>query len=309
MPNDSLNIPESPTIRPPSEWRSLLVRVTRGCKWNRCRFCGIYPHMGVANFSVRTIAEIKKDIDLYLEKRPEVTTAFLGDADPLQIGFEPFLEVLRYLRSRINLERITCYGRTSTLHRLSPEAIKALAAAGLDRVHIGLESGDDETLRYHRKGQSAKMIRETAARLKEAGIEISFYVLLGLGGRNRWQEHITNTARLVNETNPEFVRLRRIWIYKDDAPHTGPPCPLWKEIDNGAFLPQTPEGTVLELKLFLERLDNITSFITCDHANNYIRVAGQMMADRAAMLAGINNFLARPEDERKAHYQAVGSQI
>ena len=31
-------------IRPPSEAQSLLIRVTRGCHWNKCKFCGLYKN-------------------------------------------------------------------------------------------------------------------------------------------------------------------------------------------------------------------------------------------------------------------------
>ncbi|KAB2836635.1 MAG: radical SAM protein, partial [Candidatus Brocadia sp.] len=237
-------MPEIPIIRPPSEWRSLLVRVTRGCKWNRCRFCGIYPHLGEPGFSVRSVAEIKRDIDLLKLHHPDAETAFLGDADPLQAGVDAFVEIAEYLRKVFPIKRLTCYARVSTLWKLRKDAIQILARAGLNRVHIGLESGDTETLRYHRKGQTPEMVKETALWLKEAGIETSFYVLLGLGGRDHWQRHIYETARLINETAPEFVRIRRLWPYESNTSFSGPESPLLHEIRTGNFIPQTPEGTV-----------------------------------------------------------------
>ncbi len=302
--------PESPLIRPPSEWRSLLVRVTRGCKWNRCRFCGIYPALGEAGFSVRSVAEVKGDIDQLAAMRPRAKTAFFGDADPLAAGLDRIAELARYLRRRVTtIERLTCYARASTLARLPRGGIRHLAAAGLDRVHLGLESGDPETLRFHRKGQSPAMIREVAARLRRAQIEVSMYVLLGLGGRDRWRRHIEATAGLLNETIPDFIRLRRLWLYGAEVGGGGTECPLRQQVRSGEFLPQTPEGTVLEVKLLLENLDGINSFLACDHANNYVNVSGRLQSDRAEMLATVNDFLARPEEERRAHYQAVGSGI
>ncbi len=301
--------PEVPLIRPPSEWRSLLVRVTRGCKWNRCRFCGIYPHLGEPEFSIRTVEEVKHDIDLLCSLRQRFETAFFGDADPLQAGVDAFVEIAEYLRKVIPVKRLTCYSRASTLRKIGPDDLKILAAAGLDRVHIGLESGDAEILRYHRKGQSPTMVREVAAWLKEAGIEISFYVLLGLGGRDQWQRHILETAKVINDTEPEFVRIRRLWLYGCDTPFSGPESPLLKEIRAGAFIPQTPEGSVLELKLLLENLDNISTCIVCDHHNNYVHVSGCINEDKEDMLAEIDSFLALPASKREAHYQVVGSRI
>jgi len=309
MENKS-DVPETLIIRPPSEYRSLLVRLTRGCKWNRCRFCGLYPHLGEPNFSRRTVAEVKHDIDLLGQRNSKAENVFFGDADPLQIGIAEFIEIARYLRQVFPVKRLTSYARASILWKLKKDAIRNLAEAGLNRVHIGLESGDAKTLNFHRKGQSPKMVREATAWLKEAGIEVSFYVLLGLGGREHWQRHILETARLINETEPDFVRLRRLWLYQSDTVFSGPECPLFAEIRAGAFTPQTPEGSVLELKLLLEKLDsNLGTYLVCDHQNNYVHVSGKIKDDKKEMLAVIDDFLALPEKERAAHYYAVGSRI
>jgi len=303
-------LPETLIIRPPSEYRSLLVRLTRGCKWNRCRFCGLYPHLGEPNFSKRTVPEVKHDIDLLKQRHPFAENVFFGDADPLQIGADAFIEIAQYLRQVLPVKRLTSYARVSTLWKLKRDAIGSLARAGLDRVHIGLESGDARTLNFHRKGQSPKMVHETTSWLKEAGIEVSFYVLLGLGGKDHWQRHILETAKLINKTAPHYVRLRRLWLYQSDTVFSGPECPLFKEIRAGAFKPQTPEGSVLELKLLLEKLDNrLATFVVCDHQNNYIHVSGRVKDDKDDMLAIIDEFLTLPEKDREAHYQAVGSRI
>ena len=303
-------LPETLIIRPPSEYRSLLVRLTRGCKWNRCRFCGLYPHLGEPNFSKRTVSEVKHDIDLLKERSPSAENIFFGDADPLQIGADAFIEIAQYLRQVLPVKRLTSYARASTLWKLKEETILDLARAGLDRVHIGLESGDARTLNFHRKGQSPKMVKEVTAWLKKTGIEVSFYVLLGLGGSDHWSSHILETAKLINETEPQFVRLRRLWLYQSDTEFSGPECPLFEEIRAGTFKPQTPEGTVLELRLLLEKLDNhLATFLVCDHNNNYVHVSGRIKDDKDDMLAIIDEFLALPEKDRKAHYQAIGSHI
>jgi radical SAM superfamily enzyme YgiQ (UPF0313 family) len=302
--------PESPIIRPPSEYRSLLVRLTRGCKWNRCRFCGLYPHLGEPTFSKRTVAAVKYDIDLLKQLNVKSETVFFGDADPLQIGLGEFIEISRYLRSILQVRRLTAYARISTLWKLKKDAIKDLARAGLNRVHLGLESGDAKTLAFHRKGQSPKMVTETTRWLKEAGIEVSFYVLLGLGGRDNWQRHILETAKVINETEPDFVRIRRLWLYQSDSFFTGPECPLFDEIRAGTFTEQTSEGTVLELKLLLEKLDDhLSTLLVCDHQNNFVQVSGMIRGDKQDMLAAIDEFFSLPLEERERHYQVVGSRI
>lgn len=153
------------------------------------------------------------------------------------------------------------------------------------------------------------MVKEASAWLKEAGVETSYYVLLGLGGRAHLQRHIQETARLINETAPEFVCIRRLWPYESNSPFTGPESPLLHEIRAGNFIPQTPEGTVLELRLLNEQLHNNSTFVTCDHGTNYVQVSGRIDEAKQTMLAKIDAFLALPESNREAHYQAVGSRI
>lgn len=302
--------PESLIIRPPSEWRSVLVRVTRGCHWNRCRFCGIYPALGEPNFSVRTASEVKRDIDLLRARISRATTAFLGDADPLQVGLDPFIEIVHHLKDVFpEVTRVTCYARASTLWQFKAPGIERLAQAGLTRVHIGLESGDSETLKFHRKGQTPEIVATTGQWLRQAGVEASFYVLLGMGGRDRWQPHIDSTVSVIQDAAPEFVRIRRIWLYGGEEIRPSAECPLREDIRSGAFQPQTAEGTVLELRRLVEKLENVHTFLTCDHANNYVSVHGRLPTDRLAMLEEIDQFLRLPETERLAHYEAIGSSI
>ena len=302
--------PESLIIRPPSEWRSMLVRLTRGCHWNRCRFCGIYPALGEPTFSARTVPEVKRDIDILRARVSKATTAFLGDSDPLQIGLDEFIEIVCYLRSVFpEITRLTCYSRASTLWKAREPGIRRLAEAGLNRVHIGLESGDPATLKFHRKGQTPEIVVATGRWLREAGVEVSFYVLLGMGGRDRWKPHIDNTVRVIENVGPEFVRIRRIWLYGPQGPERSAECPLWEDIRSGVFVPQTAEGTVLELRRIIDKLEDVDTFLTCDHANNYVCVEGHMPRDRLAMLEVIDRFLSLPEADRHAHYEAVGSSI
>jgi radical SAM superfamily enzyme YgiQ (UPF0313 family) len=301
---------ESLIIRPPSEWRSVLVRLTRGCQWNRCRFCGVYPALGEPGFSVRTVAEVKRDIDLLRARITRATTAFLGDADPLQIGLLPFIEIAHYLRDVFpKVTRLTCYARASTLWQLKASGIRRLAEAGLTRVHVGLESGDPDILKFHRKGQMPEIVASTGQWLRQAGIEVSFYVLLGMGGCDRWHAHIDNTVRVIEDAAPEFVRVRRIWLYGGEGSKRSAECPLWQDIRSGAFTPQTAEGTVLELRRLIEKLEKVDTFFTCDHANNYVCVHGRLPCDRSAMLEVVDQFLRLPEAERQAHYETVGSGI
>jgi radical SAM superfamily enzyme YgiQ (UPF0313 family) len=257
---------------------------------------------------VRSFTEILSDLDTLRIKRPDIEDLFIGDADPLSAGMDLFLQILHAAKERFDLRRITSYARFSTLYKLGSANIHALAAAGLSRVHIGLESGDEDILKFQRKGQNSKIVRTASTWLKQAGIEVSVYVLLGIGGTAHWRKHAINTAQLLNEIEPEFIRIRRLHIYSSSL-YGGPPCPLAKEIDQGRFTEQTPEGTVLELELLLSNMKPIPSFLTCDHSNNYLNISGYLDKERDDMLAEIKTFLALPPEKRHHHYASVGNGI
>jgi radical SAM superfamily enzyme YgiQ (UPF0313 family) len=246
---------------------------------------------------------VLEDIDLlkqYWGDTPR--TAFLGDADPLERPADYLVPILDRLRERFpTVERVTAYARASSLYTKSPEEIKRLAEHGLDRVHIGLETGSDALLRFHKKGISQKVLIAAGNKVRDAGIDLSFYVLLGLGGSDRWEEHMTETAKVINETCADFIRIRRLWIH----PHTK----LAQEIQKGTFHEQSAEGTVRELRLLVEGITVDGPHLTCDHANNYLSLHGTLLADKKGMLEEIDAFLGLPEETRDRHYQAVGSVI
>jgi radical SAM superfamily enzyme YgiQ (UPF0313 family) len=249
------------------------------------------------------VEDVLEDIDLlkeYWGDRPR--TAFLGDADPLERPTEDLVPILKKLRERFpTVERVTAYARASSLYTKSVEEIRSLRESGLDRIHVGLETGSDALLRFHKKGIRQKVVIESGRKVREAGLELSYYVLLGLGGIDRWEEHMTETAKVVNETCPEFIRIRRLWIH----PHTK----LAGKIREGTFREQSPEGTVMELRLLIDGITVDGPHLTCDHANNYLSLHGSFLKDKEGMLGEIDAFLGMPEETRNRHYRAVGSVI
>jgi radical SAM superfamily enzyme YgiQ (UPF0313 family) len=294
--------PEQLVIRPPSEARSLLVRLTRGCNWNRCLFCGIYDLFGTP-YSTRTAEEVKLDIDA-LAKRHQgwFKTAFLGDANPLDMPAGDLVEILKHLKTKFpGIQRVTAYGRASSIWKKTDEELRAIREAGLDRLHVGMESGSDDVLRQQRKGTSSKQLIEAGQRAKAAGFEVSFYLLLGLGGQTLSKEHIDGSVTVINEARPDFVRVRRLWVH--------PASRLSSLIESGEFREQTPEGTVLELRGILDGIDSDGTYFTCDHANNYIQVHGELMKDKSGMLDVIDGFLSLPEADRQRHYKSMPSVI
>jgi hypothetical protein len=262
---------------------------------------------------VRPAEEVCREVRALAAAWPGAESVFIGDSDPPAMPLADLETILREIRAAFpGAKRVTSYARASTLWRLRPAGLARLAAAGLSRVHVGLESGDFETLKLMRKGYSPRILIESGRWAKAAGLELSWYVLLGLGGADRWREHADGTAAVVNAVDPHFIRLRRLWIYGGDDPESPagmPESPLWELVRAGRFRPQTPEGTVHELRRFLARLDGVSSELVSDHGNNYVRVRGRLMADRDGMIEEIDKFLALPEEKRERRYRLAGSQL
>jgi len=287
-------------IRPPNEAFSVIIRLTKGCPWARCRFCGIYQAMGL-RFERRPVECVLADIDRAVELYgADQRHFFFGDADPIAVPVEDFVAVCEHLHRRFpHKERLTAYARAATAWRRRRE-LSRLHQAGLDRLHVGLETGHDQLLRYHNKGVSRGRMIDACRAIVEAGIELSLYVLLGLGGRGRWREHAEATADAINAIRPQFIRFRRLWIHSR--------CPLRQAVREGEFQPQTPEGTVLETRAILAGLDQALAVeVECLHHNDYVKFHARLPEEREDILGMIDSFLALPREEREAVYRVPSS--
>jgi radical SAM superfamily enzyme YgiQ (UPF0313 family) len=316
-------------IRPPSEAYSLLIRATRNCPWNRCQFCPIYKGTKFELRSVeeiikdieavKAISEGIKEIAWkrgYGNKVTEVAamfsnqpqygqcvhnvalwlgtggkSAFLQDSNTLIMRTPELTQVISFLRKTFpSLNRVTTYGRSHTAARKSLAELKELKDAGLDRIHIGLETGYDPLLAYMEKGCTAKNHIEGGKKLKEAGISLCEYVMPGLGGKKMSQEHARETARVLNEIDPDYIRLRSL--------HVTPTMPLWTKLQDGDFELQTEDEVAREIAVFIENLQ-VTSYLTSDHILNLLmEVEGKMPEDKEKCLNIINKYLSLPDEER-----------
>jgi radical SAM superfamily enzyme YgiQ (UPF0313 family) len=318
---------ESPTIRPPSEARSLLVRATRYCPWNQCIFChGVL--WGQRKLELRPLEDIKQDIlamkaqadkiitwaeDNDARDRIEqvavqnnvlwltnegVKTAFLGDSDSLIMKTDDLVEVLEFLHETFpSLERVTSYARAKTALGKSPESLKRLHDAGLSRLHVGLETGDDELLKYLNKGATSEDMIQAGIRIKNSGISLSEYVLLGIGGEDRWKQHAMGTARVLNAVDPDFIRARTLIVL--------PGTPLNDKVEQGEFKRLSPEGILHEERLLIENLE-VTSEFVSDHVSNYLPLEGKFPEAKEKMLAVIDKFFEAPPEVRGGYLQPEG---
>jgi len=218
---------------------------------------------------------------------------FLQDADNLIMKTENLVEILRFLRDQFpELARVTTYARSRSVSKKSAAELKEIKEAGLDRIHIGLESGSDRVLKFIKKGVDAERHIDAGRKSIEAGLSLSEYIMPGLGGEALWREHAQETARVLNCINPHFIRLRSLRVI-DRAP-------LYKKYQEGEFTPLTDDQVVEEIKLFIQCLDDdLTSTITSDHIMNLLEeVSGSLPQDKEHMLEVINTYQALPDTDR-----------
>lgn len=224
-------------------------------------------------------------------------TVFIQDANSPVIRTEDLAAILEYLREKFpHVERVTSYARSHTIARKSIEDLKTIRRAGLDRIHIGLESGCDDVLSFMKKGVDSAQHIEAGLKAKEAGMELSEYVILGLGGKKWGHQHALDTARVLSLINPHFIRLRTLAIPKETE--------LFNRVKSGEFEPLDDDEIVKEEKILIENLpEKVTSYLASDHILNLLEeVEGKLPHDKNRMLSVIDRYLAMKEEKRK-HFQ------
>lgn len=308
-------------VRPPSEARSLPIRVTRNCPWNRCKFCRGYKGQ---RFEVRSVAEVKQDILAVKAIQDKLrdyagrsgtieaacggessmavrevaswlcgggVSAFLQDADTLIMPIDDLADIIRFLKQTLpSITRVTTYSRSKTAAKRTIEELSRLREAGLSRIHIGLESGYDPLLAFMDKGATGPDHINGGKNVVASGISLSEYVVLGLGGVTMSREHATETAKVINEIDPEYIRLRTLAITGDMI--------LQQEVQSGNFVRATDEQIIEEEKLFIQGL-NCHSNLVSDHFTDLLpEIEGSLPDEKARILMVIDRFQALSKIER-----------
>lgn len=284
----------------PSEWGSLPVRVTINCPWNRCEFCPVYKGKAYEPLPIDIILkyiEISRAMPRHLYRMSErpYESAFLQDADPIALPTADLIRIMQKIKEVFpTITRITSYGRAYSLARKSLPELKELHEAGFTRIYRGLESGYDALLRYMKKGTTAKILIKSGRKVKRAGIELSDCVMPGLGGKlqlegqETWQRHAEETAKVINTVNPDFIRLRTLFIHVK--------TPLWKKVQRGEFQKASNQNIMREIRLFIEKLQGITGEIDGEFISNVLMLRGKMPQDKARLISEIDEYLAAPQE-------------
>jgi len=275
---------EGPIYRPPSEADSLLIQATVGCPHNRCTFCMVYKD-GI-RFRVRPVEDIKSDLaaarDVY---GAGVKTLFLPAGNTIAMPTDDLCTVCRFAREVFPaLNRITVYGSSQFIHQKGPEDLQKLNEAGLSRIHVGLETGDDAILEKIKKGTRSPQQITAGKWVVAAGIQLSVYVILGIGGKDRSVPHAAETARVLNAIGPDFIRLRT-FVPKVNTP-------LLEDVRSGVFQMLGPHDVLRETRRLIENL-TVSSQLTSDHYTNYINLHGKLPDMKPDFLRQLDEALQR----------------
>lgn len=273
---------DTPVFRPPSEARSFILRVTRGCAHNRCTYCNMYR--GV-QFQVLTDAEIERQISMAEQYgKMKVRRVFLADGDALVLSTEKLLKILAVLKEKFpKLQRVASYAAPKDLLRKSVEELRQLKEAGLEVLYYGMESGDDQTLRDVKKGVTGPEAAEAGRRATEAGIKLSMMIILGLAGVEGSKRHALATAKAINIIKPTYLSALCLMLYRGSE--------LKEQFEAGLFHPLSPGGLMDELKLIMENVDipeDKHCLFRSNHVSNYVNFAATLPRQKEELLQEID---------------------
>lgn len=276
-----------PVFRPPSEAESLILPVTDGCSWNRCTFCEMYtaPQKKFRPRDEDEILEtIKRCADVYVG---DVRRVFLADGDAMTLSTRRLVTILEAIkRDMPAVRRVSSYCLPRNVKKKSVEELRELAELGLSMVYVGAESGDDLVLEKINKGETFDSTRDALLKLGEAGIKRSVMILNGLGGEVFSDQHAKNSARLANETQPEFLATLVVSFPKGDAR---------LRANYPEFTQLGIQGLMREMELFVDTLDLRRTVFRSDHASNWLVLKGTLGADKAKLLEQLRAAIAAPD--------------
>ncbi|MDO8320844.1 radical SAM protein [Rhodoferax sp.] len=280
----------NPVFRPPSEAESLILPVTNGCSWNKCTYCEMYT-APQKKFGVRDEQETLDTIRHCGEQfAGQVQRVFIGDGDAMVLSTRRLMTLLAAIKTHLpKVRRISSYCLPRNLRHKTVQELQELRAAGLSLVYVGAESGDDAVLQHVSKGETFESTRDALDKLGAAGISRSVMLLNGLGGRQLSEQHATNSARLVNLTQPEFLATLVVSFPQgEDRFRQG--FPQWEALNQ--------QELFAEMAQFLQALELKRTVFRSDHASNWLVLKGILGAEKERLLQEVDNAMHRPESAK-----------
>ena len=278
---------DAPLYRPPSEAKSLIFQVTLGCSFNECSFCDMYRSK---ECSERSWEEVKSEIDLMAKTLPNTTRIFLADGDALNLSTDYMVQIVEYIYQKFpNLERVSCYAMPMNLLKKTPEELNMMNKAGLNRLYLGIETGNDIILKKVTKGATQSTMIKSCNKAKDAGFTLSCMVILGLGGNKYTKENAVDTAKVINAVQPDYVGALTLYL------ENGIKEEFLTKFE-GEFERLTDSEAIDELELLISEInvDNAIVF-RANHGSNAYNIGGTFPQDKQEMLEKITWMKNHPE--------------
>ena len=278
---------DAPLYRPPSEAKSLIFQVTLGCSFNECSFCDMYRSK---EYSERSWEEVKGEIDLMAKALPDTTRIFLADGDALNLSTDYMIQIVEYIYQKFpNLERVSCYAMPMNLLKKTPEELNMMNKAGLDRLYLGIETGNDIILKKVTKGATQKTMIKACNKAKDAGYSLSCMVILGLGGSKYTKENAVDTAKVINAIQPDYVGALTLYL------ENGIKNEFLTKFE-GEFERLTDSQAIDELEQLISEIDVSDEIVfRANHGSNAYNVGGTFPQDKQEMLEKITWMKKHPE--------------
>lgn len=282
-------------IRPPSEANSILLQVTVGCSHNKCTFCGAYKG---ERFKIKPDSIIMEDIDFAAEHCRRQRRLFLCDGDALIIPQKRLLTILNQIKVKLPwVTRVGVYANAKSISMKSPDELKKLKEHGIGIAYLGLETGDDVTLKSINKGASSDKMIAMGKKIRAAGFKLSITVLLGIAGRKRSEIHAKETGRVLSEIDPEYIGALSLMLM--------PNTPLYHDHKAGKFPVFEPLETLKELRTMIDHTHLSQGLFHANHASNYLPIRARMPKDKEKTLMLIDEALAGKVSLKPEHMRAL----
>jgi radical SAM superfamily enzyme YgiQ (UPF0313 family) len=273
---------EGNIIRPPSEANSILLQVTVGCSRNKCTFCGAYKGK---RFSIKSDEIIMEDIAFAANYCKRQRRVFLCDGDALIVPQKKLLKIVGEIKKQLPwVTRVGAYANAKSLKLKTLDELKELKAQGLGIVYMGLETGNDVTLKKINKGATSKSMIQMGKKAKQAGIKLYITVLMGIAGRKRSRIHAEETGRVLSSIDPEYVGALSLMLI--------PGTPMYKDYESGTFSLSGSYELLEELKIMIENTKLSKGLFYANHASNYLPIKARLPKDKDATIKLINKALS-----------------
>jgi radical SAM superfamily enzyme YgiQ (UPF0313 family) len=286
---------EGHIIRPPSEANSILLQVTVGCSHNKCSFCGTYKG---ERFRIKEDAVIMEDIAFAANYCKRQRRVFLCDGDALIIPQKRLLNILIQIKKQTPwVTRVGVYANAKSLKMKTPDELRELKAHGLGIAYMGLETGDDITLKKINKGARSEKMIQMGRKAKDAGIKLSITVILGIAGKQRSNIHAQETGRVLSAIDPEYVGALSLMLI--------PGTPLHQDYTSGTFHLLEPKDMLKELKTMIAATNLSKGLFHANHASNYLPIKARLPKDKKVTLKIIEQALAGKVPLKPEHLRAL----